>query len=60
MIRKYLNFKIILKYFRYANLHNPDEKSFNDLLVKVNNDLTMVSELCRNNTSMQHQVLVIS
>jgi len=44
---------------RYANRHNPDEKSFNDLLVKVNNDLTMVSELCRNNTSMQHQFEIV-
>lgn len=43
----------------YANRHNPDEKSFNDLLVKVNNDLTMVSELCRNNTSMQHQFEIV-
>jgi len=43
----------------YANRHNPDEKSFSELLVRVNNDLTMVSELCRNNTSAQHQFEVV-
>ena len=43
----------------YANRHNPDEKSFNDLLVNINNDLTMVSDLCRNNSSTQHQFEVV-
>ena len=43
----------------YANRHNPDEKSFHQMLTRINNDLTLVPESHRNKTSSQHQFTLV-
>ena len=43
----------------YANRHNPNERSFNEMLIDVNHDLTLVPESHRNNHSTQHQIDIL-